>query len=411
MSNSKKGSGGRQDDRRPFEEAIRTAMRGGDLLVPTTAAELGRFEGELASAPADIPPEVLDPRWLFARGEELSEPARPSAPDCPTVENHAIAARGGNSIPERVSQRMADDCANLAGLPKGDISRCSDADSILEFATATRLREIADLAEWIADDRCPYDEVRPDAIAAAIGLKVLFNDYEDAFDGLLEHRAGKFQIYCNLRRVEGEKTDRARFTLAHELGHYYIDAHRQRLERGESLPLSQCDFESAQPIEQEADHFAAHLLMPSRRFKKLVRGAKRGLDTVLSLRRRFATSVTSTACRYAAISGVPCAVVKWSPNGHVWRVLSPEAREARVGRVIGSASDIPPGAATARALAGESPPSQGFFQTGSTVSDWFRSVARGGHRNSILVEQAVHLGRFGVLTLLFPESGSFGPAF
>ena len=57
--------------------------------------------------------------------------------------------------------------------------------------------------------------------------------------GMLEHRGGRpacwsggWHIYCNLDCVGQKDSPRARFTLAHELGHYYIDEHRNALVAG-----------------------------------------------------------------------------------------------------------------------------------------------------------------------------------
>src|SRR5689334_23997225 len=50
--------------------------------------------------------------------------------------------------------------------------------------------------------------------------------YGNCFDGLLEYEAGEFHVYCNVDRGNIPGGARARFTLAHELGHYFIDEHR-----------------------------------------------------------------------------------------------------------------------------------------------------------------------------------------
>src|SRR5207247_1657430 len=106
-----------------------------------------------------------------------------------------------------------------------------------------------------------------------------FGRYGDAFDGLLEHRSGRFHVYANLDRVEREDSPRARFTLAHELGHYFIDEHRNALAAGLALSHpSFCDFESDLPVEKEADHFASNLLMPAKGFRKLAARAPLGLE-------------------------------------------------------------------------------------------------------------------------------------
>jgi hypothetical protein len=61
-----------------------------------------------------------------------------------------------------------------------------------------------------------------------------------------------------------------------------------------------------------------------------------------------------------------------------------------------------------KAIAGNHPPVEGFFSAGTTASTWFPFVRSSSDQNAILIEQAIPLGRFGVLTFLYPESGSYG---
>jgi IrrE N-terminal-like domain len=407
MSGKPASANDQPGDGRSVENLIRAALRTDGLLVPQTVEEVKRFEEELARNPVEVPAHVLTAEWLFGAGCQSAElPASPTPVAAP-CDDWSVAARDGGKIPAEVAARMRDDRAGHDAQQTLQPGESSDrGEEVLQFASAPRLREIAELAEWIARECCPVGLVDPTTIAARNGIGLSFNDYEEAFDGLLEHRAGRFHVYCNLRRVESDESDRARFTIGHELGHFHIDAHRWVLEQGRSLPLSQCDYESAEPIEREADHFAAHLLMPSNRFVKQARGMKPGLPTVLSLRKHFGTSVTSTACRYATVGLTPCVVVKWSKDGFAWRCMSMAAREAGFRTTIQSASALPPESPTARALAGESPPASGFFEAGTTAATWFRSVTHGSFRNAILVEQAIPLGRFGALTLLYPEDGA-----
>ncbi|MCI0458580.1 MAG: ImmA/IrrE family metallo-endopeptidase [Gemmataceae bacterium] len=276
------------------------------------------------------------------------------------------------------------------------------------YLPAGRREELAELAEAVAEEHCPSRRVEPASIAQAKGITLSFGRYADAFDGLLEHCGGRFHIYCNLDRVERADSPRARFTLGHELGHFYIDEHRNAL-RGGGAPShpSFCEYESRNPVEQEADHFASCLLMPAARFVPQSRRLSAGLGGILALAEKFGTSVTSTAIRYAILRIKPCVVVKWSDEGYAWKWLSYDAREAGYRKTIESSADVVGGSATGQALAGDPTPKAGYFQIGTTAAAWFPYVPHEGFRNVILIEQAVRLGRFGVLTFLYPESGSF----
>lgn len=271
-----------------------------------------------------------------------------------------------------------------------------------------RLAEIAELAEAVADEHCPTGRVQPEAIAHAKAVTLSFGRYGEAFDGMLEHRGGRFHIYANLDRLARRDAPRTRFTLAHELGHYYIDEHRNALAAGR-VPAhpSRCEYESPILAEQEADHFAANLLMPASRFAGKARSVPAGLDGVVKLAEAFGTSLTSTAIRYAASDALPCAVVKWDFGGRAWKCLSSATLAARFGPTVEAPAQLAPGSPTARALAREVPPEGAFFQAGTTAAAWFRRVRPGEQRDVILVEQAVGLGRYGVLTLLYPEGGRY----
>lgn len=271
-----------------------------------------------------------------------------------------------------------------------------------------RLSEIAELAEIVADEYCPKGRVDPERIVHAVGLTLNYGAYLDYFDGLLEHKSRRFHIYCNLDRVENARSGRAHFTIAHELGHYFIDEHRNALAAG-VVPAhpSFCEHESELLVEREADHFASNLLMPTARFSKACRSKRVGLESILALAELFGASITSTALRYTQLGIVPCAVFKWSGATLQWRWLSTETFSARFGAVVRSAAELPPDSPTARALRGETPVDKRYFEAGTTVSAWFRKIEDGSYRNDILIEQAISLGRFGVLSFLYPEAGMY----
>lgn len=270
--------------------------------------------------------------------------------------------------------------------------------------SADKLLVLSELAESIADEYCPSGAVVPEDIIRRVNLTFSYGRYGAAFDGMLEWDGVSFHVYCNVDRTEGPETPRSRFTLGHELGHYFIDEHRNALTSGVvGAHLSKCEFQSVWEVEREADEFAAALLMPRRRFAKAVKQAERGLGGVLALARQFRTSLTSTAIKYVRTVPIPCTLVKWDPSGYGWRWTSSRAYEDRFGRTIQSLSQLIPDSATSKALSGAMAPPCGFFETGSTASRWFNGIAASSERDVVLREQAVSLGRFGALTLLITE--------
>src|SRR5687768_14867200 len=90
-----------------------------------------------------------------------------------------------------------------------------------QYLSRTRQAELDALAQAVVDEQRAVLPIEPTRIARANGLTISFNDYgTGAFDGLLEHRAGRFHIYCNTKRCGAPSETRSRFTLGHELGHY-----------------------------------------------------------------------------------------------------------------------------------------------------------------------------------------------
>jgi hypothetical protein len=70
-----------------------------------------------------------------------------------------------------------------------------------------------------------------------------------------------------------------RFTVGHELGHYFLEGHAQYLFRdGCTLHTSNTGFVSDDRYEQEADAFSASLLMPKSLFREAATNAGTGLD-------------------------------------------------------------------------------------------------------------------------------------
>lgn len=277
-----------------------------------------------------------------------------------------------------------------------------------EILSKQRDQEIRELAEFIAEEYSATDYISPETIAEANQITFSYGSYSDAFDGMLEHKYLKFHIYCNLDRVNNCDSPRARFTFCHELGHYYIDEHRQSLESGR-VPAhpSRCEYESGNIVEREADYFASNLLMPTKRFLRFARKVKIGFEGIYKITDNFGVSITSAAIRYCSSNIAPCTIIKWNVDGYAWKWLSTKTYKAQYRKTIELQSNLPIDSPTARALRGENPPEKGFFEAGTTASCWFPYIKPGSHKNIIFIEQAISLGRFGVLTFLYPESGNY----
>lgn len=101
-----------------------------------------------------------------------------------------------------------------------------------------------------------------------------------------------------------------RFSIAHELGHYFLAGHPEQVFSGEKLMHeSHAGFGSGDQIELEADHFAAGLLMPSHLFKAEAGKFSDGFTAIERLAERCQTSLTASAIRYAELTDAAIAIV------------------------------------------------------------------------------------------------------
>ncbi|MEQ3691921.1 MAG: ImmA/IrrE family metallo-endopeptidase [Flavobacterium sp.] len=181
------------------------------------------------------------------------------------------------------------------------------------------LLAIKKLAEAIALEFS--DIVTPlDKILAEENLDLFYDSYGNNFDGMTIYDDTNFFIHINTFRGNKPNTSRARFTIAHELGHYFIDNHRIGLKKGLLSPHPSNNNENTHfRIEREADYFASCLLMPEEKFKKFILRKKFEFSIIKSLSEYFQTSITATAIRFADIGNHPLMIV-FGENGKIkWK--------------------------------------------------------------------------------------------
>jgi Zn-dependent peptidase ImmA (M78 family) len=182
----------------------------------------------------------------------------------------------------------------------------------------SRKKELSDLAEFISNDYCPNGIVSPEIIAKSSDVTYNYGDYADCFNGVLEHDNGSFHIYLNRKSTQTIDNTRIRFSFAHELGHFFIDEHRNALIKGNSLHKSYYRFFGRNIIEQEADYFASCLLMPEVRFCDDIKNKKFYFDVIDFLRTQYKVSRTACLLRFADIGNHPIMVVYAENNIIKW---------------------------------------------------------------------------------------------
>jgi len=179
-----------------------------------------------------------------------------------------------------------------------------------------RENELSELADFIANEYCPKGIIDPTIIANAKQISYCYGLYKNSFDGLIEYEAGTFHIYINSKDTNSPRT---RFTFAHELGHYFIDEHRNALLGGRtpSHP-SYTNFSSKNPVEIEADFFASSLLMPESRIKQDCFRQKFNFELIEKISQKYNTSITATVLKLMTIDHHPIMIVCSINNNIKW---------------------------------------------------------------------------------------------
>lgn len=161
---------------------------------------------------------------------------------------------------------------------------------------------IKEFAEYIAleysEKITPLNQILKDE-----GLDVFYDDYgKGTFDGMTMYDNGKFSIHLNTRLGNTKDSARGRFTLAHELGHYFIDSHREGIKKGILKPHpSRTNQKQHNKIEREADYFASNLLMPEDRFKEDIGKKTFNIELIDYLKDEYKVSRTACSFRFSDI--------------------------------------------------------------------------------------------------------------
>ena len=149
--------------------------------------------------------------------------------------------------------------------------------------------------------------VNPFGIAKMEGIEIMAKPMSAAgVSGMLLHLNNMYGI-AYATHIDNARFQR--FSVAHELGHYFLPCHIDAVLGDSDIHESRAGFASGDQYELEADHFAANLLMPNQPFTAAMRSAGEGLDAIRHLSDICETSLTATAIRYAHCSQEPIAIV------------------------------------------------------------------------------------------------------
>ncbi len=261
---------------------------------------------------------------------------------------------------------------------------------------ALRLKMAKQQGEQLAEKYAPNKPtVDPFVIAKDKDILVQAKpDTHEGVSGMLLRHGNNFGImYATYIESEGFQ----RFSVAHELAHYFLEGHIDHVFRDDDIHESRAGFISGDHYELEADQFAAGLLMPSHLIKPVLRKADPGLDCLRQLSEDFKTSLTATAIRYAELTEDAVAVVLSSGDTIDFCFLSDGMKTLEQLNWYKKGSPLPHDCGT-RSFNSDI----GRVRAADTdereidILDWL-----GGNKSVAGIEQVIGLGRYGkTLTVL-----------
>lgn len=187
------------------------------------------------------------------------------------------------------------------------------------------------------------------------------------------------------------------FSVAHEIGHYRLPGHPDAIFDAHGWHVSHAGFRSVDRYEQEADHFAAALLMPAKLFAAAAKRAGEGLTAIETLARDCGTSLEATAIRFAQINRDPVAVIRSDGRTIDYAFMSHPLKDFPDLDWIRKGTPLPAHCATANLNSDKNNIERGARAEGtSALDEWFN----GPHRQDV-VEEVIGMGSYGkTLTVL-----------
>lgn len=191
-----------------------------------------------------------------------------------------------------------------------------------------------------------------------------------------------------------------RFSGAHELGHYHLPGHLDRMVFEERSYL--CDppvRKRGTVLEREANYFASELLMPANLLADIFERTEPGLASIKAIAEECETSVLSSALRYVHQDDHPGALVVSHEGTVEFSYVAPSfwSKPVAISRPR-SGRPVPEGTATYQ-LSEDDEAIADWGETSTTlpVKTWFPEVDGSGE----FTEEVIGLGEYGrVLTFL-----------
>jgi len=261
--------------------------------------------------------------------------------------------------------------------------------------------DIAELAEGIGNCFIYEDKVNLEMIAESENISFIKGNYGNHFLGQLVHYSNKFYIILNLDQLANCESGRIRFTIAHELGHYFIDEHRVKLKNGISLSFKEdSDSYKNKKMEFAANHFAAHLLMPKNHFIEQIKDLESGISGILTPKTKYETSIESTIYHYLKLNLSTCLMIRW----HSDCTFHYASCSKKFSDIIGIKKFPIPVRFDEKYINNQveilDSADCEFIESASPISRWISTIMQGSKMDILGLEQTIKLGEFGGITML-----------
>lgn len=194
-----------------------------------------------------------------------------------------------------------------------------------------RIRKREDLLVLIKQQDLTFGFVR-EYLQAEHGIEIAGEPDRRALEGYIYVDAWRHLVFLNVASGTKYHLGRQRYSYAHELGHYFLDAKpllAAESEVGFQLGCSYAEVERprlvarggspaarAFQIERRANRFAAELLMPRDDLMAFLATRRHGpsLELVGEIADRYQTSFRAAAFRLIEVTDQPCALVISNPK-------------------------------------------------------------------------------------------------
>ena len=220
------------------------------------------------------------------------------------------------------------------------------------------------------------------------------DDPDHGVSGMLTRHGNTFGILYNTSvRNKGYQ----RFSIAHELGHFFVDGHLDHIPFDDGQHRSRAGFVSDDLYEREADYFAVGLLMPTTLVRGVMRGQPDGLNAIEAIQRSARSSLTASAIRYAGLTESATAVIISRDDKVDYCFMSDALKSLKHLTWLRRGTPIPAGTVTESLVRKPYELWRSARDQGETdIMEWF-----GGTRSVRVLEEVVGLGSYDrVLTVL-----------